>query len=437
VSRFATWSEFRLVAGELPRIQVMDVVRGALFIGALLLTWISLHPFEDLSGIEIGEVSTGNDLPTYALYGCLAALAVAIVMRDNLKGLATLLTPSLMLLAGWLLLSVLLSFDPGTSIRRLSLTIFVFAITAALPLLAKTQHELMRWLSISALVLLAVCYLGIVLAPNLSIHLATDPQEPGLAGNWRGVFGHKNVAAALMAILLFLGIYFIRAGSWISGVAVIGLSSLFLFYAVGKSSMALCIVVLVLTSLTSVVRSFPARVILLLTPLLLLNMLSIGTVMSDSLAAIAQVLPLDTSFTGRTDIWRFALQSLQPRLVTGYGYAAFWGSGMIQNLPEGKEWAAYASHSHNGYLDTALGMGLPGLVLLIAAFVVKPLRDFQCADEGGNNGPLTMALLQIWLFCLYLSSMESFLLDRAESAWFTFLIATFGLHYLARFRARE
>jgi hypothetical protein len=33
--------------------------------------------------------------------------------------------------------------------------------------------------------------------------------------------------------------------------------------------------------------------------------------------------------------------------------------------------------------------------------------------------------------------MESFLLDRAESMWFTFLLAVFGLHYLARFRVRE
>jgi hypothetical protein len=47
--------------------------------------------------------------------------------------------------------------------------------------------------------LLAICYLGILLAPDLSVHLASDPQEPGLAGgNWRGAFGHKNQAAAIM-----------------------------------------------------------------------------------------------------------------------------------------------------------------------------------------------------------------------------------------------
>jgi O-antigen ligase len=165
-------------------------------------------------------------------------------------------------------------------------------------------------------------------------------------------------------------------------------------------------------------------------------MLSVGTTMSDTLAEIAKLLPLDASFTGRLDIWNFAVQSLQSRLATGYGFASFWGSSAIQNLPEGKEWAAYASHSHNGYLDTALGMGLPGLALLIGAIAIKPLRDFQAADEGGNGGPLATLFLRIWLFGLYLSSMESFFLDRAEPMWFTFLVAVFGLHYLARFRAK-
>jgi len=436
VSQFITTPEVRAVVGEIRRQQVMDIVRGTVFIGTLLLVWISLRPFEDLATLQVGDVTTGNEFPTYAAFGGLAVLTLMLAMRENTQGLATLLSPALVLFAGWLCFTVLLSFDPSTSIRRFALTAFVVAVAASLPLLAKSQQELMRWFGIAALVLLAVCYLGILLAPKLSIHLATDLQEPGLAGNWRGSFGHKNVASGIMAMLLFVGIYVIRAGGVLSGLAIVGLVSLFMQYSAGKSSLTLCISVLLLTSLTSVVRSFWGRAVMLLTPLALLNMFSVGAVMSESLAEIAKLLPLDSSFTGRSDIWGFALQSLQGRLATGYGFASFWGSSAMQNLPEGKEWAAFAAHSHNGYLDTTLGMGLPGLVLLIVAGVVKPLRDFQAADEGGNNGPLAMMFLRIWLFGLYLSSMESFFLDRADPLWFTFLLAVFGLHYLGRFRAK-
>ena len=115
-------------------------------------------------------------------------------------------------------------------------------------LLPKSQHELMRWFSLAALALLAVCYLGILLAPDVSIHLVTDIQEPQLAGDWRGVFGHKNMAAGVMAMLVFIGVYVVRSGAWMSGLATILLSLVFLLNTAGKSSLALTIAVLALTS---------------------------------------------------------------------------------------------------------------------------------------------------------------------------------------------
>jgi O-antigen ligase len=401
------------------------------------LAWISLRPFVDLGNQQLKDTTTGNETLTYVVFAGVAALAFILAMRDDARGLLTLLTPANLLLAGWIAATVVLSLDPGTSIKRFALTACVIAVAASLMLLPKTQNELMRWFSIAALILLAVCYLGILLAPHLSIHLATDTQEPQLAGNWRGAFGHKNVAASVMAMLVFLGIYIFRSGGWLSGAVIVALASLFLVYAAGKSSLALTFLVLVLTSLTTVVRGYWLRVVMLLTPLALLSLLGVGTVMSESLAAIARMLPLDSSFTGRTEIWTFALESISLRLLTGFGFEAFWGTDAIRNVPQGMEWAEYASHSHNSYLDTALSMGLPGLVLLIAVLVIIPLRNFQAADRGGNNGPLAMALLQIWLFGVYLSSLESFFLDRADPTWFTFLLAVFGLHYLARFRVRE
>jgi len=425
------------VAFGLRRQQVMDVVRGTTFIGTLLLAWISLRPFVDLGNQQLKDTTTGNETMTYLVFGGLAVLTLGLAVRDNLRGLATLLTPAYLLFGGWIAATVVLSVEPATSIKRFALTACVIAVTATLMLLPKSKHELMRWFSIAALLLLAVCYLGIMLAPHLSVHLATDIQEPQLAGNWRGAFGHKNVAASVMAMLVFLGIYILRSGAFLSGGAIVGLASLFLFYSAGKSSLALTFVVLVLTSLTGLVRAFWLRAVMLLGPLVVLVLLGVGTVMSDGLAEIAKMLPLDSSFTGRTEIWTFALQSLQLRLATGYGFEAFWGTDAIRNVPEGMEWAEYASHSHNGYLDTALSMGLPGLALLVVVLIIVPLRNFQAANRGGNDGPLTMALLRIWLFGLYLSSLESFFLDRADPTWFTFLLAVFGLHYLARFRVRE
>jgi O-antigen ligase len=422
--------------GFVRRQQVMVVLRGATFIGALLLAWISLRPFEDLAELDLAETTSGNDAITYLVFGGLALLTALLTVPENRKGLAALLTPGFLIFGCWIVISVMLSTEPAISVKRFSLTATAAAVAAMLFFLPRSQSEMARWFSIAVLGLLATCYLGIVFVPHLSIHLATDLQEPLLAGDWRGVFGHKNVTAAVMAMMLFLGIYIVRSGFHIAGFACAAMAVIFIFNAGGKSSLVLCVVTVGLTSLTAIVRAFWLRAIMLLAPLVVLNMLSVGTVLSDRLAAIAEAMPFDTSFTGRTEIWIFALQSLQPRLAFGYGFAAFWGTDatVTRITPAGMEWAATVAHSHNGYLDTALAMGLPGLVLLIVVLVIGPLRDFHLADRSGNNGPLTMALLRIWLFGVYLASFESFFLDRADPIWFTFLVAVFGLHYLARFR---
>lgn len=431
-------SQGRALVGELRRREAIDVVRAAAFIGTLLVAWISLRPFVDLREQDLKDsAATGNETMTYLVFGGLTVLTVLLAMRDSLRGMGTLIAPGYLLFAGWTTaVGVVLSGDPSTSLKRFALTACVTSVAAMLMLLPKSQSELARWLGIAALILLAACYLGIVFAPPLAMHTAFDTQEPHLAGDWRGVFGHKNVAAAVMAMLLFLGIFVARAGARLLGTAVIVLAALFMLKCAGKTSSGLIFVVLALTSLTAVIRSFALRAIVLLAPLAILLLFSIGTVMSDQLAEIAKWLPLDTSFTGRTDIWAFSIQALQAKLWTGYGFAAFWGSGAIRDLPQGMEWTEYASHSHNGYLDTALSTGLPGTLLLIAVFVIAPLRDFHRAERGGNGGPLAMALLRVWLFGIYLSALESFFLDRADPIWFTFLLAVFGLHYLARFRVR-
>jgi O-antigen ligase len=434
---FVTSAAPRLLISQVGRWRLLDALRCAAFVATFLLAWISLQPFADLGELDLRNLTTGNETLTYAAFGCMALLTAALTLRGNLPGMRSLLVPSLVLFAAWTVLSVLLSLDVGTSIRRFTLTACVISTAATMMLLPKSETELVRWLAIVTLTTLLTCYLGLLLAPHFSIHQATDVQEPHLAGDWRGVFGHKNAAAAMMAMISFIGLYIARRGALVSGCAVTGLATLFLYFSGGKSSLALWVMVLAISAFVAAIRSPAMKAVACFTPLIMMNLLSVGTVVSDKLSDIADLLPLDTTFTGRTDIWTFALSALSERLVTGYGFAAFWGSKSIKNLPEGMEWAATASHSHNGYLDTALAMGVPGLLLLIAVLVIVPLRNFEAAQRNGNRGPLVTMLFQIWLFGIYLSSMESFFLDRADSIWFTFLVAVFGLHYLARFPIQD
>ena len=46
-------------------------------------------------------------------------------------------------------------------------------------------------------------------------------------------------------------------------------------------------------------------------------------------------------------------------------------------------------------------------------------------------------VMQIWLFGIYLSALESFLFDRKNAIWITFLFAVFAIRYLATFRTSD
>jgi O-antigen ligase len=428
-----------LIASALGRLDVSQIVRCATFLATVLAIWVSLRPYPDLTATDFTDVGSGKFASTYMTLGMLSIVAVALTASRNLKAFQSLMTPAFLLLCCWIGINTLFSHDVSLSFQRLILTVCVVALAASLLLLPRSEAELALWLSAAALILLALCYLGVLLAPTYSMHTAGDMFEEHLAGDWRGPFGHKNVAAPIMAMLVFVGLYLTSRKSWISGIAITGLASVFLVFSGGKSAMGLCVLTLVLGSLVYALKSLWLRASVCFIPLFTLNALTVGSVFDNRLAEILKLLPIDTTFTGRTDIWEFALSSLGLRPFLGYGFAAFWGTVSIEKLVKDDqyEWAATASHSHNGYLDTALTMGYPGLALIVFIFVYSPLKDFSAAARSGNSGPLTKLFMRLWLFGIYLSSMESFLLDRADPIWFTFLVAVFGLHYISRFRLKS
>jgi hypothetical protein len=245
--------EIRELAAGIERQQVMDIVRGATFVGTLLLGWISLHPFESLGDMQIGDAGTGNELATYAVFGALSVLTVALAMRNDARGLATLLSPAFVLFGAWLLATVVLSFDPGTSIKRLSLTICVVAVTAALMLLPKSQQELMHWFTIAALALLAISHLGILLAPIFRFtwrpirRSLALPATGAARSATRTRLRHHGDGSVSRRLHHPLGPLDIRCRDHRARFAVPAVFG-------RKSSLTLCFAVLLLTSVTSVIQ---------------------------------------------------------------------------------------------------------------------------------------------------------------------------------------
>jgi O-antigen ligase len=304
-------------------------------------------------------------------------------------------------------------------------------------LLPPTQRTFNLCLGGAALVLLVLCYLGVFLAPQYSMHTALDLTEPQLAGDWRGSFGHKNIASPVMTILVYVGIYLCGVGSFVMGPAIAALAGIFLIFTGGKTSTVLCLAIYALASLVYVTPGLWLKRLICFVPLIVMNLLTVGSVLSPALGALTRLLPLDPTFTGRSAIWEFALAAVAEKPIIGHGYAAFWDDVTARQTAQGSEWATSAAHSHNSYLDLAVTIGLPGLLLVILVFVLAPLGNFQSAQAHNHSRALAKLFLTVWLFGLYYGATETFLLERQNPIWFMFALAVAGLHFLARFQCVE
>lgn len=418
----------------LAKLNVVQLARCLIVVAALLLVLITLDPFPDLRSEDVANVVGGRLALTYITFGLLAVVAVLFVLATDAPSLKTLVTPLHLCLVGWMLINLVLSESREISIQRFVLAASVTSLAVILPLLPPTQRSFNLCLGGAALVLLVLCYLGVVFAPQYSIHSALDITEPQLAGDWRGSFGHKNVASPVMTILVYVGIYLSAVGSFVMGPAIALLAGIFLIFTGGKTSSMLCLSIYALASLVYVTRSLWLKRIICFAPLIVMNLLTVGSVMSPALGSVTRMLPVDPTFTGRSDIWEFALAAVAEKPIIGHGYSAFWDDVTERQTAKGSEWAVTAAHSHNSYLDLAITIGLPGLLLVVLIFVLAPLRNFQETQAHNRSNALGKLFLTIWLFGLYFGTTETFLLERQNPVWFMFALAVAGLHFLARFQ---
>lgn len=415
----------------------LELLRCLTIVVAFLLVWLTLDPFPNLQDPGLKTISSGNLVSTYLAFGTLALVAVLLSGAKASPALLSLCTPLNIVFCGWMLVNIALSEQPAVSLQRFALTASAMLLAVMVPLMSSSRAHLNLCLGAAAGIVLTLCYVGLLLAPDLSIHTAQDTVEPHLAGDWRGTFAHKNIAAPSMAIIVYLGIYLTATSSIAAGLSIITSAGVFLFFCESKSTIALLLVVMILAQIASRARRMWTKCLVCYGPVLLINVLAVGSVVSGSIASVTRLLPVDSTFTGRADIWQFALEAIRLNPIKGYGYAAFWENSSNRTAIDSSiQWAFEAAHSHNGYLELALTIGLPGLVLFLAIFVAKPLRDFHLAQECHQDPDLSRFFLSVWLFGLYLSSMETFLLDRQNPTWFVFVVAVAGLHFLSKFRVR-
>lgn len=409
------------------------MLRSALFMAAFLLVWISTAPFKGISQPDENTANVVNQI-AFSLMAMFSLGGLLLVDRSALRAYAR---PVWLALLAWIVLTVLLSNNFDVSMRATQFSAVVILIAAIALLMPMGAAHFARLIGTVALVLLAINYIGLVVFADAAIHSTSDISEPEHAGSWRGLFDHKNIAGGMMVIFIMIGFYVVKAWARLPGLLIIGLSAIFLLFSFSKTSMALAPLVLAISWLCVRTPSFWMRGVIALGPLLLLLTFTVGSVLLPPVNDLLQAISPGQTFTGRTEIWEFAFDRLSQRPITGFGFEGFWGSAQVRFAEIGEFEAGIAQgmvHGHNSYVDAVIGLGIPGLLLVMLVLVFLPLRDHFHVQRFSTNEAMAELFLRIWLFALYSACLESFFFRRADPVWFAMLVAVIGLRLLSRYR---
>lgn len=394
-----------------------------------MLLWISFRPFEDLSAAP--EVTDAGNLVNQIGYSLLFLLLAAWCLNHDPGRLLLLVRPVLIITLLWFAICVVTSWEPSLSARRFAFTLVTLGLAAMALLLPKNIRHFSDVMAVVVLIVLAACYLGVFLLPEQAIHQTTDYIEPELAGDWRGVFSHKNEASAAMVVFIFLGLFIARVRSVRLGGLIVALALVFLLFTKSKTSIAMLPITLIVSVLLTRIRRPSIGIALALSVVIAFNILSIGSIYFEPVRDLLDMVLTDSSFTGRTDIWQFALDRVAQRPITGYGFAAFWGTQQVVYGMSGTSiWANTAAHAHNAYLNLALTVGIPGSILATLWLVVLPLVDFYRSADEPSAAPLRMLFLRVCLFAAFGSCFESMLIEESTLGLFLFM-AAFGLRLMS------
>jgi O-antigen ligase len=132
---------------------------------------------------------------------------------------------------------------------------------------------------------------------------------------------------------------------------------------------------------------------------------------------------MDTTFTGRSEIWAIIVERFHLNPLLGVGYAAYWIGPVAQSPSYEFIWrmgSFYPGSAHNGYLDVANDLGWTGLVCLLGYIAVHLRQSLRALVVDRSQGALFLALF-----------IQQAMVNLSESHWFSVLSLQFMLMTVA------
>jgi len=292
----------------------------------------------------------------------------------------------------WAALTILYSLSPLFSSARLGDAVLMFGALTFIALGVNERDDLRRVLAhflLACAVILVVLAVSLVVLPSSITYQAASLDE-SMGGSpiprFVGIFSEPNEVGVVMLITVGAS-----AAYWAFAnrrqkfllAAMIGLAMMLAALADSRTPF----LALTAGATAYIVWRYRWRGVatLLLAGVLLVGLLTVAGRFGEYFSR-GDV----GTLTGRTDLWDFVIQQIKNNPITGYGYAV---SGEIFNSRYFPIWWGpwdLGPHSslHDGYLDHAIGVGVPA-TLLWGFIMARPwIAVFRRSDDPMRLKPI-------------------------------------------------
>ena len=218
------------------------------------------------------------------------------------------------------------------------------------------------------------------------IFLPSVGVQSRMGAAWRGVFPHQSYFAASSALLCISAFYTFlfskqedkrSGGVSFTAATLIGICLISIFYSDARTSLVGIVASFSILPFLNLrwIRGIKARTRVFLV-LVYICLVGIPLLLLTKDFIIVEVLGKSPDLTGRTVLWEHLASKVAERPF-GYGQGAFWHDPQLhQELVAVLDRQIPKNYnSHSGYLDCLIGIGYPGLLLLILAIAAVIRRN--------------------------------------------------------------
>lgn len=298
---------------------------------------------------------------------------------------------------GYLALSAGWSLVPTTTLARLALHLLLIISLSPAVLMARRLDDILKPMVWVAVAVIAVNLVSIGLVQTSRI-------------GFPGIYSHKNTLGANAVIAALFALYAVsRADHRIRLAGFVTLPATLLLLVLSQSKTSFGLLLLAPVSAVGVAlirRSFRIALPILL-PVLAVPAIFLlaGGIPGFSYRSLSTIITGDSTFTGRQELWDFAVAHIAEKPWTGWGFQSFWGIGPLSPAARMTDsFIGVAPHSHNGYLDMLLQGGVVALGLFLAILLVIAWWIDKVTDHDASAGAFLASIL---LYTMWQNLLET------------------------------